>query len=52
MLEVSYTVARIIQVYPFLEIADTNRRLKFGTERQKLTMVVASDDGCRVRLRH
>lgn len=50
MLEVSYAVARLIQVYPYVELPDTETRLKVGTERQRLTLVVASDDGCRVRL--
>lgn len=50
MLEVSYAVARLIQVYPYVELPDTEPRLKVGTERQRLTLVVASDDGCRVRL--
>lgn len=51
MLEVSYVVARLIQVYPHIDLPDTEPLVKVGTERQRLTLVVASDDGCQVRLR-
>lgn len=50
-LEVSYTVCRLIQVFPHIVVPDSEPRVEVGKERQSLTLVVAPADGCRLSLR-
>jgi hypothetical protein len=50
MLEAGYTITRIIQRFPRVELPPDEPHLAVGQERQALTLVVASADGCRVKL--
>lgn len=52
LLEVSYAVARVIQVFPDVGLPPTVKAVGVGQERQSLTLVVASADGCIVSLKH
>lgn len=52
LLEASYTVARILQVYPKIGLSSAEASVKVGEERQTLTLVVASAEGCKVQLGH
>lgn len=49
-LEISYTIARLIQLYPAIEVARGERFAKPGDEKQTLTLVVSSAEGCKVKL--
>ncbi|KAK3293623.1 cytochrome P450 [Chaetomium fimeti] len=49
--EVAYTVARVVQVFPKLGLPPTAVPVEIGKERQSLTLVVASADGCVVSLK-
>lgn len=51
MLEASYTVARIVQRFPFITVPDGDRNVEVGKEKQTLTLVVACGEGCRLQLR-
>ncbi|KAH8882468.1 cytochrome P450 [Thozetella sp. PMI_491] len=51
LLEVYYTVVRLIQVFPNITVPDSEPRVEVGKERQTLTLVVASADGCRVSMK-
>ncbi|KAK5656059.1 hypothetical protein OQA88_5198 [Cercophora sp. LCS_1] len=48
LLEVSYTVARVIQVFTNIEAAPDEVPVEVGREKQTLTLVVSSGDACRV----
>lgn len=53
LLEAAYAVIRILQTFPSLELPDdepTIEEVPVGSERQDVTLVVASADGCRVKL--
>ena len=51
LMEVSYTVVRLLQAFPIIELpADEKRSEMIGSERQRLTLVLSSADGCRVEL--
>ncbi|KFA81731.1 hypothetical protein S40288_05998 [Stachybotrys chartarum IBT 40288] len=50
LLEVAYTVARLIQIYPRIQVPNGESDVTVGEERQTLTLVVACADGCRVSL--
>lgn len=50
LLEVSYTVCRLIQTFPHIAVPDAEPHVEVGQERQTLTLVVASADGCRLSL--
>ena len=49
-LEAGYTVARLIQRFPFISIPAGDPDVDIGKEKQHLTLVVASGDGCRVQM--
>lgn len=49
LLEVSYTIARVLQCYPFLTLPEDEPTTEIGMEKQKLTLVLAPEDGCRVK---
>ena len=51
MLEASYTVARIVQRFPFITVPDGDSDVEVGKEKQTLTLVVACGEGCRLQLR-
>jgi cytochrome P450 len=51
--EAAYAVARIIQVWPKIEVheeAAQESEVRIGEEKQRLTLVVSSADGCKVKL--
>ncbi|POS74692.1 cytochrome P450 CYP4/CYP19/CYP26 subfamilies [Diaporthe helianthi] len=50
LLEVSYTICRLVQVFPHIAIPASERHVDVGQERQTLTLVVASADGCRLSM--
>ncbi len=50
-MEISYTVVRLLQTFGVVELPEGEVVEPVGTERQKLTLVLASADGCRVRVR-
>ncbi|KAK3318123.1 n-alkane-inducible cytochrome P450 [Apodospora peruviana] len=47
---VSYTVARLVQVFPRIEAPNGEPHVAVGDEKQNLTLVVSSADGCMVSL--
>ncbi|KAF1944967.1 cytochrome P450 52A11 [Clathrospora elynae] len=51
LLEAGYTVARLVQHFPFIAVPTGDPVVEIGKERQVLTLVVASGDGCRVHMR-
>lgn len=50
VMEVSYTVVRLLQTFPVIALPDGEKNETVGTERQRLTLVLTSADGCRVQL--
>ncbi|KAK3297985.1 cytochrome P450 [Chaetomium fimeti] len=48
LMEVSYTVVRLLQTFPIIKLPKGEVIEPVGTERQKLTLVLSSADGCRV----
>jgi hypothetical protein len=51
LLEASYTIARIIQSFPMIDVPNTEPEVDVGQEKQILTLVVSSGEGCIVRLK-
>lgn len=51
LLEAGYTVVRIIQAFPYITVPEGDEIVELGKEKQTLTLVVASGEGCRVHLR-
>ncbi len=50
-MEVSYTMVRLLQAFPSIELPiDEKINKPIGTEKQRLTLVLSSADGCRVEL--
>ena len=50
LLEAGYTVARIVQRFPYIKVPEGEEIVEVGKEKQTLTLVVAPGDGCRVQL--
>lgn len=50
-MEASYGVVKIIQTFPNLRLPPEMETEATGEERQNLTIVVSSADGCKVLLR-
>lgn len=50
LLEAGYTVARLVQRFPFISVPAGDPHVAVGKERQILTLVVACGDGCRVQM--
>jgi cytochrome P450 len=50
LMEVYYTVVRLLQACPLISLPPGERVEPVGTERQRLTLVLSSADGCRVRI--
>lgn len=48
--EVSYTIVRLLQAFPIISLPVNDTNEPPGTERQRLTLVLLSADGCRVKL--
>ncbi|KAK2594964.1 hypothetical protein QQS21_007322 [Conoideocrella luteorostrata] len=51
MVEVTYTVARLVQIFPSINVPPGETVLNVGDEKQTLTLVVASAEGCVVSLK-
>jgi hypothetical protein len=51
LMEASYAIVRIIQTFPNLRLPPGHLREPTGQEKQALTIVVASAEGCKVLLR-
>jgi cytochrome P450 len=49
LMEVSYTVVRLLQAIPSITLPEEAMVERMGTERQRLTLVLSCADGCRVR---
>lgn len=51
LMEVSYTIVRLLQAFPTIRLpANNSHQGPIGTERQRLTLVLSSADGCQVEL--
>lgn len=51
LMEVSYTIVRLLQAIPTIKLpAGETGKGPVGTEKQRLTLVLSSADGCRVEL--
>lgn len=50
LLEASFTIVRLLQTFKTIEMTDTSFKAPLGEERQVLTLVVSSADGCCVRM--
>lgn len=48
LMEVSYTVVRLLQACDSITLPEGDANEPVGTEKQRLTLVLASADGCRV----
>jgi cytochrome P450 len=51
LLEAGYTIARMVQRFPSINIPDGEPQVEVGKEKQTLTLVVTPSDGCWVKLR-
>jgi cytochrome P450 len=51
LMEVSYTAVRLLQTFDTINLPEGEVAEPVGTERQKLTLVLSSADGCRVTVR-
>lgn len=49
-LEIYYTVARVVQVFPKIQVPSTEPDVAVGDETQNLTLVVSCAEGCVVSL--
>ena len=50
-MEVSYTIVRLLQAFPSIRLPEDEKSDgPVGTERQLLTLVLCSANGCRVEL--
>ncbi|KAM7188502.1 cytochrome P450 52A13 [Naviculisporaceae sp. PSN 640] len=48
LMEISYTIVRLLQAFPVIELPEGEPNEPIGTERHKLTLVLSCADGCRV----
>lgn len=51
LMEVSYTIVRLLQTFPVIELPVGEEVEAPGTERQKLTLVLSAADGCRITVK-
>ena len=49
LMEVSYTIVRLLQAFENISLPPNEEIEPLGTERQRLTLVLSSADGCRVQ---
>ena len=49
-MEVAYTIVRLLQAFPQMGLPTGEKIERIGTERQRVTLVLTSADGCRVSL--
>ena len=50
LMEISYTLVRLVSAYPVIRLPSGEAIEPVGTERQTLTLVLSSADGCRVEM--
>lgn len=50
-MEVAYAVARIVQAFPEIEVPSPEPDVGIGMEKQLLTLIVGSAEGCVVLLK-
>lgn len=50
LFEIYYTVIRLLQRYPAIRLPESETNEPTGTEKQRLTLVLSSADGCGVEL--
>jgi cytochrome P450 len=50
LMEVSYTIIRLLQAVPVISLPSDERNDAPGTERQRLTLVLSCAEGCRVNI--
>lgn len=50
LMEISYTIIRLLQTFPVIVLPEGEKIEPVGTERQTLTLVLSSADGCRVTI--
>jgi cytochrome P450 len=50
LMEVSYTLIRLLQEFPVITLPAHEKNEPIGTEKQRLTLVLSSADGCRVQV--
>ena len=50
LMEVSYTIVRLLQASSLIVLPEGEKIEPVGTERQRLTLVLSSADGCRVQI--
>ena len=50
LMEVSYTLVRLLQAFPTISLPKGEEIEAVGRERQRLTLVLSSADGCRVEV--
>lgn len=50
LMEISYTIVRLLQAFPVIELPEGEPVEPVGTEKQRLTLVLSSADGCRVKV--
>ncbi len=50
LFEIYYTVIRLLQFFPTIRLPASESNEPIGTERQRLTLVLSSADGCMVEL--
>jgi Cytochrome P450 len=51
IMEVSYTTVRLLQTFSEIKLPEGEPNEPVGTEKQRLTLVLSSADGCRVTVR-
>ncbi|KAL6717648.1 hypothetical protein ACLMJK_005563 [Lecanora helva] len=50
LMEVSYTIVRLLQSFPIIKLPANHVNEPPGTEKQRLTLVLQSADGCKVEI--
>lgn len=50
LMEVSYTLVRLLQAFPTIKLPEGETIEPVGAERQRLTLVLSSADGCQVEV--
>jgi cytochrome P450 len=50
LMEISYTIVRLLQAFPNINLPAGEVDRPSGSERQRLTLVLSSEDGCRVQI--
>lgn len=48
LMEISYTVVRLLQEFPVIQLPEGEKIEPVGTEKQRLTLVLSAADGCKV----